>query len=438
MSDNRLARLARRADADALPLRPPRLRGRRFDRRDRRRRSSAWAGLASGPRCCGARPRSDRLHRPRHDRPGHAVSHARGERRSLPSCHRSRVDPRGAVPARVLLARPARPRVAFAAITDPGTSLGQLAAERGFHRPPRRTSPISVAATRRSRTSASSPPPCIGYDLAEFCEAPARDGRGVPARGWQPGPRARRCGSGTAGARGSDKVMVIPTPGGFGLWVEQLLAESTGKQGNGLFPVPGEDERRRRPSPSRCAINDPCELGRGVLPLGVRHRHRGRADGDRPVRRAQRARGEGHAPRRSSTPATSPARARRLGATSSTARPARATTVSIQAFVAPTARADELTRRAARARALHGLAASRPRPGSARATCTPPASSTRAARRAGSPCRSCDAPRGSRDPGPGLRLPAAIRAPGGRRPRGLRRPRPRASGAAVAGLEEAR
>ena len=27
---------------------------------------------------------------------------------------------------------------------------------------------------------------------------------------------------------------------GFGLWAEQLIAESTGKQGKGLVPVPGE------------------------------------------------------------------------------------------------------------------------------------------------------------------------------------------------------
>ena len=41
---------------------------------------------------------------------------------------------------------------------------------------------------------------------------------------------------------GPDKVLV---EGDFGLWVEQLLAESTGKQGKGLIPVRYGDSRRR-------------------------------------------------------------------------------------------------------------------------------------------------------------------------------------------------
>ena len=39
---------------------------------------------------------------------------------------------------------------------------------------------------------------------------------------------------------GRDKICIEATPGGFGLWAEQLLAESTGKQGKGLIPAPGE------------------------------------------------------------------------------------------------------------------------------------------------------------------------------------------------------
>jgi glucose-6-phosphate isomerase/transaldolase/glucose-6-phosphate isomerase len=39
---------------------------------------------------------------------------------------------------------------------------------------------------------------------------------------------------------GRDKICIAPTPGGFGLWAEQLLAESTGKLGKGLIPAPGE------------------------------------------------------------------------------------------------------------------------------------------------------------------------------------------------------
>jgi hypothetical protein len=39
---------------------------------------------------------------------------------------------------------------------------------------------------------------------------------------------------------GRDKICIEQSPGGFGLWAEQLLAESTGKHGKGLVPAPGE------------------------------------------------------------------------------------------------------------------------------------------------------------------------------------------------------
>jgi hypothetical protein len=43
---------------------------------------------------------------------------------------------------------------------------------------------------------------------------------------------------------GRDKICLDETEEGFGLWAEQLLAESTGKQGKGLVPAPGEDPDR--------------------------------------------------------------------------------------------------------------------------------------------------------------------------------------------------
>src|SRR2546421_6446997 len=41
---------------------------------------------------------------------------------------------------------------------------------------------------------------------------------------------------------GRDKLTVVADPkiASFGLWVEQLLAESTGKEGRGIIPVAGE------------------------------------------------------------------------------------------------------------------------------------------------------------------------------------------------------
>jgi len=47
---------------------------------------------------------------------------------------------------------------------------------------------------------------------------------------------------GVLGKSGRDKVTIIASPGiaDFGAWLEQLLAESTGKQGKGLIPVDAE------------------------------------------------------------------------------------------------------------------------------------------------------------------------------------------------------
>jgi transaldolase/glucose-6-phosphate isomerase len=47
---------------------------------------------------------------------------------------------------------------------------------------------------------------------------------------------------GVLGKSGRDKVTIVASPGiaDFGAWLEQLLAESTGKQGKGLIPVDGE------------------------------------------------------------------------------------------------------------------------------------------------------------------------------------------------------
>jgi transaldolase/glucose-6-phosphate isomerase len=59
---------------------------------------------------------------------------------------------------------------------------------------------------------------------------------------------------------GRDKVVISPNTGGFGLWVEQLLAESTGKNGKGLVPIveafDGPDAQAHK-----VRLSDPYELG---------------------------------------------------------------------------------------------------------------------------------------------------------------------------------
>jgi hypothetical protein len=60
---------------------------------------------------------------------------------------------------------------------------------------------------------------------------------------------------------GRDKICVAPNPGDFGLWVEQLLAESTGKLGKGLIPAPGESPDGPDRQAHEVRVTGPYELG---------------------------------------------------------------------------------------------------------------------------------------------------------------------------------
>ena len=83
------------------------------------------------------------------------------------------------------------------------------------------------------------PAALMGVDVDRLLERARRRCRGVPRRRGQPGLELGLA-LGASWRDGRDKVCIDPNPGGFGLWVEQLLAESTGKQGKGLVPAPGE------------------------------------------------------------------------------------------------------------------------------------------------------------------------------------------------------
>jgi len=122
----------------------------------------------------------------------------------------------------------------YAVITDPGTPLAKLAAERGFARcfenPPDIGGRYSVMSY-----FGMVPAALIGYDIAELCDralgAELSEAAGL---GMAMGEDARN---------GRDKVtIVVPDAyASFGLWVEQLVAESTGKRGIGCIPVPTTD-----------------------------------------------------------------------------------------------------------------------------------------------------------------------------------------------------
>jgi transaldolase/glucose-6-phosphate isomerase len=127
----------------------------------------------------------------------------------------------------------------FAAITDPGSELETLARERGF------AGVFPGEPTIGGRYSALSafgivPAALMGVDITRFlgrAEEMAEACRGAEGNpGLELGLSL-----GEQWRDGRDKVCIdASAESGFGLWVEQLLAESTGKQGKGLVPAPGE------------------------------------------------------------------------------------------------------------------------------------------------------------------------------------------------------
>ena len=125
----------------------------------------------------------------------------------------------------------------FAAITDPGSELEALARDRGFR------GVFLGEPTIGGRYSALSvfgmlPARLMGADVRGLLEAGAATAarcRSADNPGAELGLRL-----GAAWLEGRDKV-VFDNPFGFGLWLEQLLAESTGKDGKGLVPAPEND-----------------------------------------------------------------------------------------------------------------------------------------------------------------------------------------------------
>jgi hypothetical protein len=131
----------------------------------------------------------------------------------------------------------------FIAITDPGSSLEQQAGEYGFRHI------FAGVPSICGRVSALShfgvvPAAMIGMDCRRFLEsalsmvsackitAEARENPGV------------MLGSiiAVAARHGHDKLTLVLSPGiaSLGAWLEQLIAESTGKQGTGVLPLDGE------------------------------------------------------------------------------------------------------------------------------------------------------------------------------------------------------
>ena len=131
----------------------------------------------------------------------------------------------------------------FIAVTDAGTSLGNTARERRFRHLFENPGDIG------GRYSALSffglvPAAVLGVDVEQLLDRAARmRGRCRPGT-----PGDLNCGLqlGTAMGlmqhAGRDKVTILTPPriAAFSLWAEQLIAESTGKEGKGIIPIGDE------------------------------------------------------------------------------------------------------------------------------------------------------------------------------------------------------
>ena len=131
----------------------------------------------------------------------------------------------------------------FVAITDAGTPLAELARERDFRRVFENRPDVGGRYSALTHFGLV-PGALLGVDLAQLLERAGRLAAALapcvpPDR--NPGLRLGAT-IGAAAREGRDKLtLVLPEElSSFGAWVEQLIAESTGKRGTGIVPVVGE------------------------------------------------------------------------------------------------------------------------------------------------------------------------------------------------------
>ena len=139
--------------------------------------------------------------------------------------------------------RPGQVGSRFVAVTDPGSQLERLAVDEGFRHVFHGVPSIG------GRYSALSdfglvPAAVMGLDVGRLLDrAEAMRSACLPSRSLRANPGAMLGLTLAAAVRaGRDKVTFVVAPAyrSLGAWLEQLLAESTGKDGTGLIPVDGE------------------------------------------------------------------------------------------------------------------------------------------------------------------------------------------------------
>ncbi len=141
---------------------------------------------------------------------------------------------------------PGEPGDRFVALTDPGTPLAEMAEERSFRRvflaPPDvggRYSALSVFGLV--------PAALVGLDVERIARGARDFGESALRRPPRDNPGLRLAAAMAEAALGGgrDKLTFLASPPLASLpdWIEQLVAESTGKEGRGIVPVVGEPPR---------------------------------------------------------------------------------------------------------------------------------------------------------------------------------------------------
>ena len=129
----------------------------------------------------------------------------------------------------------------FIAVTDPGTALADLARSRGYRAT--FTNPADIGGRFSALSLFGLVPAALigapvdallsgGTAMAEGCQQHNHANAGLELGAFM----------GAAAIEGRDKLTVALAPSfaSLGLWIEQLVAESTGKHGKGLLPVVDE------------------------------------------------------------------------------------------------------------------------------------------------------------------------------------------------------
>jgi hypothetical protein len=147
----------------------------------------------------------------------------------------------------------------FVAVTDPGSPLEQLARDRKFREV--FPHPPDVGGRYAALTVVGMLPAALaGIDGATLLQRAARTDE----------PAARALGSAiaSAAATGIDKVALRPPDpvASLAAWIEQLIAESSGKNGRGIVPIVGDPGRAGLDLQTVSEFSpDPLDLGKEFL-----------------------------------------------------------------------------------------------------------------------------------------------------------------------------